>query len=83
MSAFKPQNWLDRVALVADLVPTTRRATAYGVFAAVQGAAAIAGGTLAGALYDRSLPALIATVAALQLTALVLLAVTLCRDHDR
>jgi len=45
-------------ALVADLVPTTRRATAYGVFAAVQGAAAITGGTLAGALYDRSLPAL-------------------------
>jgi MFS family permease len=70
-------------ALVADLVPTTRRATAYGVFAAVQGAAAIAGGTLAGALYDRSLPALIATIAAIQLTALVLLAVTLHRDHNR
>jgi MFS family permease len=70
-------------ALVADLVPTARRATAYGVFAAVQGAAAIAGGTLAGALYDRSLPALIATIAAIQLIALVLLAVTLRRDHDR
>ncbi len=28
-------------ALVADLVPATRRATAYGVFAAVQGAAAV------------------------------------------
>jgi MFS family permease len=70
-------------ALVADLVPTARRATAYGVFAAVQGAAAIAGGTLAGALYDRSLPALIATIAAIQLIALVLLAVTLRRDHAR
>jgi MFS family permease len=70
-------------ALVADLVPTTIRATAYGVFAAVQGAAAIAGGTLAGALYDRSLPALIATVAAIQLTALALLAVTLRHHHDR
>jgi MFS family permease len=70
-------------ALVADLVPAPRRATAYGVFAAVQGAAAIVGGTLAGALYDRSLPALIATVAAIQLAALVLLAVTLRRDHDR
>jgi MFS family permease len=70
-------------ALVADLVPTARRATAYGVFAAVQGAAAIAGGTLAGALYDRSLPTLIATIAAIQLIALVLLAVTLHRDHDR
>jgi MFS family permease len=70
-------------ALVADLVPTTRRATAYGVFAAVQGAAAIAGGTLAGALYDQSLPALIAIVAALQLTALVLLTVTLRHHHHR
>ena len=57
--------------------------TAFWLFAAVQGAAAITGGTLAGALYDRSLPALIATVAATQLTALVLLAVTLRRDHDR
>jgi MFS family permease len=69
-------------ALVADLVPTTRRATAYGVFAAVQGAAAIVGGTLAGALYDRSLLALIATVATIQLAALVLLAVTLRRNRD-
>lgn len=68
-------------ALVADLVAPTRRATGYGVFAAVQGAAAIVGGTLAGALYDRSLPVLIATVAALQLTALVLLTVTLRRHH--
>jgi MFS family permease len=68
-------------ALVADLVPTTRRATAYGVFAAVQGATAIVGGTLAGALYDRSLPVLVAMVAALQLTALVLLTVTLRRNH--
>jgi MFS family permease len=32
-------------ALVADLVPRHRRATAYGVFAAVQGAGALAGGT--------------------------------------
>ena len=35
-------------ALVADLVPASRHATAYGVFAAVQGAAAIAGGVMAG-----------------------------------
>lgn len=39
-------------ALVADLVPSRRLATAYGVFAAWQGGAAVAGGTLAGALYD-------------------------------
>jgi MFS family permease len=38
-------------ALVADLVPQRRLATAYGVFAAFQGIAALAGGTLAGGLY--------------------------------
>jgi MFS family permease len=69
-------------ALVADLVPATRRATAYGVFAAVQGAAAIAGGVMAGALYERSLPILIAAVVATQIIALVLLIATL-RRHQR
>lgn len=38
-------------ALVADLVPRGSLATAYGVFAAYQGSAALAGGALAGALY--------------------------------
>src|SRR5215207_6748178 len=69
-------------ALVADLVPAARLATEYGVFAAVQGAAAIAGGVMAGALYERSLPILIAAVAASQLVALVLLIATL-RLHQR
>jgi MFS family permease len=69
-------------ALVADLVPASRRATAYGVFAAVQGAAAIAGGVMAGALYERSLPILIAAVAASQVVALLLLIATL-RRHQR
>ncbi len=64
-------------ALVADLVPSGRRATAYGWFAAVQGGAALAGGTLAGALYERSLPGLVALVAATQVVALALYAVTL------
>lgn len=64
-------------ALVADLVPAARRATAYGVFAAVQGLAALAGGGLVGALYARSLPTLIAVLGATQLIALGLLAVTL------
>ncbi len=63
-------------ALVADLVPAGRRATAYGLFAAVQGAAAIAGGAMAGALYSRSVPALIAAVGATQLAALALLIAT-------
>ena len=64
-------------ALVADLVPATRRATAYGVFAAVQGTAAALGGVMAGFLYERSLPALILAVGATQLTALALLVITL------
>jgi len=64
-------------ALVADLVAAPRRATAYGVFAAVQGAAALAGGALAGALYENSRAALIVVLGALQVIALVLLAVTL------
>lgn len=66
-------------ALVADLVPKTRRATAYGAFAAVQGGAAVLGGGVAGWLYARSLPALAVVVAASQLVALALLAVTLRR----
>jgi MFS family permease len=57
-------------AAVADIVPTARRGTAYGVFAAGFGAAMFAGGVLAGVLYDRSIPALIVTVAIIQLAAL-------------
>ncbi|ATL29336.1 MFS transporter [Streptomyces formicae] len=62
-------------ATVADLVPTGRRATAYGVFAGVVGAASLAGGALTGALYAYSIPVLIAVVAAIQAAALALLAV--------
>ncbi len=60
-------------ALVADLVAAPRRATAYGVFAAIQGAAAVVGGGVAGALYSRSVPALVAVVGLTQLVAAVLL----------
>ena len=67
-------------ALVADLVPDARRATAYGAFAAVQGGAAVLGGGVAGWLYARSLPALVVVVAATQVVALVLLLVTLRRS---
>jgi hypothetical protein len=63
-------------ALVADLVPAPRRATAYGVFAAVQGVAALGGGALAGALYETSRTGLIVAVVVLQLIALALLAAT-------
>jgi MFS family permease len=64
-------------ALVADLVPASHRATAYGVFAAVQGAAAIIGGGAAGALYSRSVPLLVTVVATTQLAAVALLVITL------
>ncbi|AXG14853.1 MFS transporter [Intrasporangium calvum] len=60
-------------ALVAELVPAGRRATAYGVFAGIQGAFAVIGGAGIGWLYDVSLPALVVTVAATQLLALGLL----------
>lgn len=65
--------------LVAELVPGDRRATAYGVFAAIQGAMAIVGGALAGGLYERSVPTLVVVVAISQVAAFVLLYVTLTR----
>ena len=68
-------------AAVADLVPAHRRATAYGVFAGIQGALAIVGGAGAGWLYDRSLPALVVAVIVSQLVALALLVTTLRRPR--
>ncbi len=66
-------------ALVADLVAPARHATAYGVFAAVQGITAIGGGALVGWLYGTSLTALVIVVAAVQAAALLLLVVTFRR----
>jgi hypothetical protein len=60
-------------ALVAEVVEAPRRATAYGVFAGVQGAFAVVGGFVAGWLYDRSLAALVVVVVVSQALALVLL----------
>ena len=60
-------------ALVADLVPSGRLATAYGVFAAFQGAAALAGGALAGWLYGGGVRDLVVVVALCQAVSLVLL----------
>ncbi len=60
-------------ALVADLVPQSSLAGAYGVFAAIQGLFAIAGGFIAGYLLDRSVPMLVLVVGIAQLLALVLL----------
>jgi MFS family permease len=64
-------------ALVADLVPQRRLATAYGVFAAFQGVAALAGGTLAGGLYTEHRAALITLVATTQALSLILLFIAL------
>jgi MFS family permease len=64
-------------ALVADLVPAPRLATAYGVFAAFQGAAALGGGVLAGGLYADHRALLVGTVAVLQALSAGLLVVTL------
>lgn len=64
-------------ALVADLVPSSTLATAYGVFAAFQGAAALLGGALSGGLYRSHLTLLIVLVAAIQLVSLALLVMTL------
>ena len=47
-------------AAVAHLVPEHARARAYGIFTTVFGIAWFAGSALAGALYDVSLPALVA-----------------------
>ncbi len=60
-------------ATVADLVPVARRATAYGLFGAVVGAAAAAGGALTGGLYDRSVPLLVVVTCVVQLAAAAVL----------
>jgi MFS family permease len=67
-------------AVVADLVDAPRRATAYGVFAGIQGLLAIVGGAGAGWLYDRSLTALVVVVAVSQVAALALLLRTFRRS---
>ncbi|MBX7432889.1 MFS transporter [Mycobacterium sp. Y57] len=60
-------------AVVADLVEPARRATAYGVYAAVIGVAAAAGGALTGLLYSRSVALVIVVVVAIQAAALAVL----------
>ena len=67
-------------ALVADLVPAAQRGTAYGWFAVFQGVGALAGATVAGALYG-AVPVLIAIVVVLQVAASVLLLVVLRRHR--
>lgn len=69
-------------ATVADLVPPRRRATAYGIFAAILGGAALIGGTLAGALYDVNISLLILVTVLIQVTALIVLAMARLNRKD-
>lgn len=69
-------------AVVADLVAPPRRATAYGVFAAGLGVATAAGGALTGWLYDTSIPALVITVAVIQLAAIGLAVTVIARRRS-
>ena len=66
-------------AAVADLVPSGRRAGAYGVFDTGFGIFWFLGSALMGILYDRSIPALVAFSMAAQLAALPLLLVVASR----
>nr|WP_245545869.1 MFS transporter [Nocardia higoensis] len=66
-------------AVVADLVAPGRRATAYGLYAAVIGVATAVGGAVTGLLYQLSIPALITTVAVIQLAAIAALSTTIRR----
>jgi MFS family permease len=70
-------------ALVADLVPADRRATAYGLFAAVQGVGALVGGIAAGALYEQSVRSLVLVVAASQIAAAAALVLISRQRYDR
>jgi len=66
-------------AVVADLVAPPRRATAYGVYAAVIGVATAAGGALTGLLYAHSVSLLVAVVIAIQVGAIATLPWVLTR----
>ncbi|SFY49613.1 MFS transporter [Streptomyces sp. F-1] len=68
-------------ATVADLVPTGRRATAYGLFAGAVGAGSLVGGALTGGLYGYSIPLLVTVVVAVQALAVALLAALRTTRH--
>ncbi|MDY6826985.1 MAG: MFS transporter [Bacillota bacterium] len=57
-------------AAVADMTPLAKRATAYGIFNLSLGLAFFVGGTLAGFLYDYSIPILIIFLTAVELMAI-------------
>jgi MFS family permease len=60
-------------AVIAQLAPRKRRATAFGIFNAVYGVAWFAGSVLLGVLYDLSIPLVVIASTALQAAALPVL----------
>jgi predicted MFS family arabinose efflux permease len=68
-------------AAVADMIPASRRASAYGVFTGAFGIAWFAGSAIEGGLYDVSVTALVAVAVIAQLAALapILIAARLAR----
>lgn len=61
-------------AAVADMIPLSQRATAYGLFSVFVGVGSLLGGVIAGGLYTVSVPLLIGYAAVAEAVALVLLA---------
>lgn len=59
-------------AAVADMIPAARRGTGYGIFTAAYGLAWLAGSTVIGALYGRSVTAVVLFTVAAQTVALAL-----------
>jgi MFS family permease len=57
-------------AAVADMIPASRRAGAYGVFTTIFGVAWFAGSALEGGLYDISIPALVTLAVIAQIAAI-------------
>lgn len=69
-------------AVVADLVAPARRASAYGLYAAVLGVATAAGGTVTGYLYEHSITVLVITVAIVQILAAAFFLITTARRRS-
>lgn len=64
-------------AAVADIVPTARRATAYGFFSVSVGISSLLGGVVAGALYTISVPLLIVRTLSIEAAAFALIVAAL------
>jgi predicted MFS family arabinose efflux permease len=70
-------------AAVATLSPSTRRATAYGVFNTSYGIALLAGGAMLGFLYERSTVAMVVAAIAAEVIAFFVLRPIAARESPR